>query len=139
MARPDPMLERIEAFNRNHGGRVIVRHVASGYSLHSERSGGPAEANRRGRQGPCSRLASRKMGRQRAIRRPNHDARPRPGLYLFKPVLLDLRLIQPKNAQSRAENIMKFAEFQHRIGQIKVKAADWKEIFLPDAHGYQGS
>jgi NitT/TauT family transport system substrate-binding protein len=37
------------------------------------------------------------------------------------------------------ENIMKFAEFQHRIGQIKVKAADWKEIFLPDAHGYQGS
>jgi hypothetical protein len=34
---------------------------------------------------------------------------------------------------------MKFAEFQHRIGQIKVKAADWKEIFLPDAHGYQGS
>jgi hypothetical protein len=51
MARPDPMLERIEAFNRNHGGRVIVRHVASGYSLHSERSGGPAEANRRGRQG----------------------------------------------------------------------------------------
>jgi len=101
MARPDPMLERIEAFNRNHGGRVIVRHVASGYSLHSERSGGPAEANRRGRQGPCSRLASRKMGRQRAIRRPNHDARPRPGLYLFKPVLLDLRLIQPKNAQSR--------------------------------------
>jgi hypothetical protein len=41
MARPDPMLERIEAFNRNHGGRVIVRHVASGYSLHSERSGGP--------------------------------------------------------------------------------------------------
>src|SRR3954463_13482989 len=67
------------------------------------RPGRPAEANRRGRQGPCSRLASRKMGRQRAIRRPNHDARPRPGLYLFKPVLLDLRLIQPKNAQSRAE------------------------------------
>jgi NitT/TauT family transport system substrate-binding protein len=37
------------------------------------------------------------------------------------------------------ENIMKFAEFQHRIGQIKVKPADWKEIFLPDAHGYPGS
>ena len=30
MARPDPMLERIEAFNRNHGGRMIVRRVASG-------------------------------------------------------------------------------------------------------------
>lgn len=37
------------------------------------------------------------------------------------------------------ENVMKFAEFQHRIGQIKVKPADWKEIFLPEAHGYPGS
>src|SRR3954452_3786266 len=37
------------------------------------------------------------------------------------------------------ENIMKFAEFQHRTGQIKVKPTDWKEIFLADAHGYQGS
>jgi hypothetical protein len=102
MARPDPMLECIEAFNRNHGGRVIVRRVASGYSLHSERSGGSAEANRRGRQGPCSRLASRGMGRQRAIRRPNHDARPRSGLHRIKSVLLDSCLIQPKNAQRRA-------------------------------------
>jgi NitT/TauT family transport system substrate-binding protein len=37
------------------------------------------------------------------------------------------------------ENIMKFAEFQHRTGQIKVKPTDWKEIFLADAHGYPGS
>jgi NitT/TauT family transport system substrate-binding protein len=37
------------------------------------------------------------------------------------------------------ENIMKFADFQYRIGQIKVKPADWKEIFLPDVHGYPGS
>jgi NitT/TauT family transport system substrate-binding protein len=37
------------------------------------------------------------------------------------------------------ENVMKFAEFQYRIGQIKVKPADWKEIFLPEAHGYAGS
>jgi NitT/TauT family transport system substrate-binding protein len=37
------------------------------------------------------------------------------------------------------ENIMKFADFQHRIGQIKVKPADWKEIFLPKVHGYPGS
>jgi hypothetical protein len=39
MARPDPMLERIEAFNR--GGGVVVRRAANGYSLYSERSGGP--------------------------------------------------------------------------------------------------
>src|SRR3712207_2233009 len=41
MARPDPMLERIKAFNRSHGGGVIVRRAANGYSLYSERSGGP--------------------------------------------------------------------------------------------------
>ena len=41
MARPDPMLERIEAFNRGRGGGVVVRRAANGYSLHSERSGGP--------------------------------------------------------------------------------------------------
>jgi NitT/TauT family transport system substrate-binding protein len=37
------------------------------------------------------------------------------------------------------EKIQKFADFQYRIGQIKVKPADWKEIFLPEAHGYPGS
>jgi hypothetical protein len=41
MARPDPMLERIEAFNRGRGGGVVVRRAANGYSLYSERSGGP--------------------------------------------------------------------------------------------------
>ena len=41
MARPDPMLERIEAFNRSRGGGVVVRRAAKGYSLYSERSGGP--------------------------------------------------------------------------------------------------
>ena len=30
MARPDPMLERIEAFNRNRGGGVVVRRAAKG-------------------------------------------------------------------------------------------------------------
>src|SRR3954454_2565243 len=38
---PDPMLERIEAFNRSGGGGVVVRRAANGYSLYSERSGGP--------------------------------------------------------------------------------------------------
>jgi hypothetical protein len=37
MARPDPMLERLEAFNRGGG----VRRAANGYSLYRERSGGP--------------------------------------------------------------------------------------------------
>ena len=41
MARPDPMLERLEAFNRSRGGGLVVRRAANGYSLYSERSGGP--------------------------------------------------------------------------------------------------
>ena len=41
MARSDPMLQRIDAFNRGRGGGVIVRRAANGYSLYSERSGGP--------------------------------------------------------------------------------------------------
>src|SRR3954453_3893167 len=45
------------------------------------------------------------MGCQRTLRRPHHDAPPRPRLCCVKPVLLDSRLIQPKNAQSRAEKL----------------------------------
>ena len=39
MTQSDPMLERIEAFNRGRGGGVVVRRAANGYSLYSERSG----------------------------------------------------------------------------------------------------
>ena len=63
MARPDPMLERIEAFNHSRGGGLVVRRPANGYSLYSERSGGPPQADRRGRQGPRAGLALREMGR----------------------------------------------------------------------------
>jgi hypothetical protein len=38
---PNPMLERIEAFNRGRGGGVVVRRATKGSSLYSERSGGP--------------------------------------------------------------------------------------------------
>lgn len=37
----DAMLERIEEFNRARGGGVIVRKVARGYTLLSERTGAP--------------------------------------------------------------------------------------------------
>ena len=35
------MLERLKAFNRSRGGGLVVRRAANGYSLYSERSGGP--------------------------------------------------------------------------------------------------
>src|SRR3954466_1330987 len=71
MARADPMVGVIEALNRGRGGGVVVRRAAKGYSLYSERSGGPVarlkptgedDKVRRGRQGPRAGLAPRKMG-----------------------------------------------------------------------------
>lgn len=37
----DALLDRINAFNRTRGGGVVVRKVARGYSLVSERTGAP--------------------------------------------------------------------------------------------------
>ena len=37
------------------------------------------------------------------------------------------------------QNTMKYVEFMHRIGTIKVKPASWKEMFLPAVHALPGS
>jgi ABC-type nitrate/sulfonate/bicarbonate transport system substrate-binding protein len=37
------------------------------------------------------------------------------------------------------ENTMKYAEFMHAVGSIKVMPADWKELFFPEVHGLAGS
>jgi len=34
---------------------------------------------------------------------------------------------------------MKFADFMHRVGSIKTKPADWKELYVPQLHGRTGS
>lgn len=36
-------------------------------------------------------------------------------------------------------NTMKYFEFMHRVGSIKVKPDSWKEIFLPEVHNLSGS
>ena len=41
MSEADAILECIQAFNRAHGGGVVVQKVARGYSLRSERGGAP--------------------------------------------------------------------------------------------------
>jgi len=41
MTRPDPVQERIEAFNRAKGGGVCVNKAGHGYTLVSERTGLP--------------------------------------------------------------------------------------------------
>jgi NitT/TauT family transport system substrate-binding protein len=37
------------------------------------------------------------------------------------------------------QNVMKYATFMHEVGTLKAKPADWKELFLPDAHDQEGS
>jgi NitT/TauT family transport system substrate-binding protein len=37
------------------------------------------------------------------------------------------------------QNVMKYADFMHRVGSIKVKPASWKELFFPDIHDRPGS
>ena len=37
------------------------------------------------------------------------------------------------------ENTLKYAEFMHAVGTIKLKPADWKELFFPEIHGLPGS
>ena len=37
------------------------------------------------------------------------------------------------------EAMMKYAEFMHGVGTLKVKPADWKELFFPEIHGAGGN
>jgi NitT/TauT family transport system substrate-binding protein len=46
----------------------------------------------------------------------------------------------PDNKWTTApQNIMTYANFMYKIGSIKTKPADWKDIFFPAVHGKQGS
>jgi NitT/TauT family transport system substrate-binding protein len=37
------------------------------------------------------------------------------------------------------QNVMKYAEFMHRIGSIKEKPESWKDLFFPEIHAKSGS
>jgi len=37
------------------------------------------------------------------------------------------------------ENTMKYADFMHKVGSIKVAPATWKDMFFPEIHGKPGS
>jgi len=36
-------------------------------------------------------------------------------------------------------NIMKYVDFMHKVGSIKVKPDSWKDMFFPNSHGLSGS
>jgi NitT/TauT family transport system substrate-binding protein len=37
------------------------------------------------------------------------------------------------------ESTVKYAEFMHAVGTIKVKPAGWKDLFFPEVHALPGS
>ena len=37
------------------------------------------------------------------------------------------------------KNVMKYVEFMHRTGTLKVKPSSWKDMFFPNAHAMPGS
>jgi NitT/TauT family transport system substrate-binding protein len=58
---------------------------------------------------------------------------------------LELAFIQemianPENQFTTApQNLMKYADFMHRIGSLKQKPASWKDVFFPEVHDRSGS
>jgi NitT/TauT family transport system substrate-binding protein len=49
-------------------------------------------------------------------------------------------LNDPENVfTTTPQNVMKYAEFMHKVGSIKEKPASWKDLFFPEIHGKQGS
>jgi NitT/TauT family transport system substrate-binding protein len=37
------------------------------------------------------------------------------------------------------QNILKYVEFMHKVGSIKVMPASWKELFFPEAQNSAGN
>jgi NitT/TauT family transport system substrate-binding protein len=49
-------------------------------------------------------------------------------------------LNDPENVfTTTPQNVMKYAEFMHKVGSIKEKPAKWSDMFFPEIHGKQGS
>ncbi|HEX2116910.1 MAG TPA: ABC transporter substrate-binding protein, partial [Alphaproteobacteria bacterium] len=49
-------------------------------------------------------------------------------------------LNDPENVfTTTPQNVMKYAEFMHKVGSIKEKPATWRDMFFPEIHDKQGS
>jgi NitT/TauT family transport system substrate-binding protein len=49
-------------------------------------------------------------------------------------------LNDPENVfTTTPQNVMKYAEFMHKVGSIKEKPAAWSDMFFPEIHDKQGS
>ena len=60
--------------------------------------------------------------------------------YKGDPALISKILNDPKvEFTTTPRNTTKYADFMHRIGSVKVKAASWKDLFFPEIHNLPGS
>lgn len=56
------------------------------------------------------------------------------------PALIKKIITDPENDWSVApKNVMAYADFMHKVGSIKTKPADWKELFFANLHQQPGS
>ncbi len=56
------------------------------------------------------------------------------------PEFVEKILNDPENVfTTTPQNVMKYAEFMHKVGSIKEKPETWKELFFPEIHAKSGS
>src|SRR5918994_1659544 len=102
--KDDDLRERITAFAFPRGGVEVAR-ANRGYTLYSQRTGGPLTPDRPGRHGSSSVVATRGLGRSRRLRPHHHAAQSSPRVYRLRRLLLDpcVRSTTSRNVQSRAQ------------------------------------
>ena len=60
---------------------------------------------------------------------------PRPEKFSVEKILRD-----PENVfTTTPQNVMKYAEFMHKVGAMKEMPARWSDMFFPEIHGKPGS
>jgi NitT/TauT family transport system substrate-binding protein len=58
----------------------------------------------------------------------------------LSPDFVEKIIRDPDNKWTTApQRLMAYADFMHKVGSIKVKPSDWKELFFPMIHGKEGS
>lgn len=56
------------------------------------------------------------------------------------PAFAEKIIRDPENVFTTApQNIMKYAEFMHKVGSVREKPATWKDLFFAEIHGVSGS
>lgn len=56
------------------------------------------------------------------------------------PAEMETMIANPDNAWTTTpQNAMRYVEFMHKVGTMKKQPADWRDMFMPEAHELKGS